>query len=264
MCSYSQLTRGSPTFSGYLFRSAHRMSTYRYPPSTYLPANIFLWQFASVRFDGGYQGMHRSARFALVGSRICLLALAGCGGGGTRPVVPTRVVAASSSVVVPLPTSTVLTIVPSAALPTAVEPVVSSSVPSASLLPTWALLAEDQPDLASAAFDHDNFEATGPDSKAAVDFIRALIASKRSRAAAFVDEHSLALIDDWADSLGSMPDARVIEAVVLSTASGRSTVAVSIASPTSADGLASEPIAYLVELSESADGTWLVTGMTFA
>jgi hypothetical protein len=32
----------------------------------------------------------------------------------------------------------------------------------------------------------------------------------------------------------------------------------------SAEGFVSEPIAYLVELSESADGTWLVTGMTFA
>jgi hypothetical protein len=208
--------------------------------------------------------MHRSARFFVAVSLFCLLALAGCRGGGARSVVPAGVVAASSSAVVPLPTSAVLTIVPSAALPAAVEPVVSSSVPSTSLLPTSALLAEDQHDLASAAFDHDNLEATSLVSKAAVDFVRALIASKRSRAAAFVDEHSLALIDDWADSLGSMPDARVIDAVVLGTASSRSIVAVSIASPMSADGLVSEPIAYLVELSESADGTWLVTGMTFA
>jgi hypothetical protein len=208
--------------------------------------------------------MHRSSHFTLAGLAFCLVALVGCGSGGARSVVPAGVVAASSSVVVPLPTSTVLTIVPSAALPTAAEPVVSSSLPSASLLPTSALLVEDQPDLASAAFDHDNFEATGPDSKAAVDFIRALIASNQSRAAALVDEHSDQLIEDWGASLGSMPDARVIEAVVLSTASGRSVVAISIASPILADGLISEPIAYLVELSESADGSWLVTGMTFA
>jgi hypothetical protein len=240
------------------------MSTYRYPPWTYLPANIFLWQFASVPFDGGYQGMHRSAHFSVAVSLYCLLALAGCRGGGSRPVAPEGVVAVSSSTVVPLPTSAVLTIVPSAVLPTVEEPVVSSSVPSASLLPTSALLVEDQPDLASAAFDHDNFEATSPDSKAAVEFIRALIASNQSRAAALTDEHSVRLIEDWGASLGSMPDARIIEAVVLSTASGRSVLAISIASPISADGLVSEPIAYLVELSESADETWLVTGMTFA
>jgi hypothetical protein len=208
--------------------------------------------------------MHRSAHFTLAGSLFCLLALAACGGGGTRAVTPAGVVATSPSIVVPGLTSTVLTIVRSTALPTAMEPVVSSSVLSASLLPTSALLVEDQPDVASAAFDHDNFEATSPDSKAAVEFIRALIASKWSRAAALVDEHSVRLIDDWGDSLGSMPDARVIEAVVLSKASGRSVVAISIASPILADGLVSEPIAYLVELSESADGTWLVTGMTFA
>jgi hypothetical protein len=215
-----------------------------------------------VRLDGGYQGMHRSVHFFVAVSLFCLLALAGCGGGGDRSVAPLGVAAVPSSTVVLRPTSTVLTIVPSAVLPTVEEPVVSSSVPSPSLLPTSALLVEDQPDLASAAFDHDNFEATSLDSKAAVDFIRALIASKWSRA--LVDEHSVRLIDDWGDSLGSMPDARVIEAVVLSTASGRSIVAVSIASPISADGLNSEPIAYLIELAESADGTWLVTGMTFA
>jgi hypothetical protein len=228
------------------------------------PANIFLWQFASVRFDGGYQGMHRSAHFFVAVSLFCLLALAGCRGGGSRPVAPAGVVATSPSIVVPGSTSTVLTIVRSTALPTAMEPVVSSSVLSASLLPTSALLVEDQPDLASAAFDHDNFEATSPDSKAAVEFIRALIASNQSRAAALIDVRSLALIDDWGGSLGSMPNARVIDAVVLSTASDRSIVAVSIASPMSADGLVSEPVAYLVELSESADGDWLVTGMTFA
>jgi hypothetical protein len=208
--------------------------------------------------------MHRSARFFVAGSPFCLLALAGCGGGGARSVVPAGVVAAAPSIVVPWPTSTVSTVVPSVAWPTDMETVVSSSVPSTSLLPTSALAVEDQPDLASVAFDHDNFEATGSDSKAAVEFIRALIASNQSRAAALVDDHSVGLIGDWGASLGSMPNARVIEAVVLSTASGRSFVAVSIASPVLADGLVSEPSAYLVELSESADGTWLVTGMTFA
>jgi hypothetical protein len=206
--------------------------------------------------------MHRSAHFALAVSLYCLLALAGCRGGGTRPVAPAGVVAVSSSTFVPRRTSAGLTLIPSAALPTAAEPVVSSSFPSTSRLPTSALAVEDQPDLASVAFDHDNFEATSPDSKAAVDFIRALIASKWSRA--LVDGDSVRLIEDWGASLSSMPGARVIEAVVLSTASGRSIVAVSIASPMSADGSISEPIAYLVELSESADGTRLVTGMTFA
>jgi hypothetical protein len=208
--------------------------------------------------------MHRSAHFFVAVSLFCLLALAGCGGGGARSVVPAGVVATSPSIVVPGSTSTVLTIVRSTVLPPVEEPVVSSSFPSASLLPTSALAVEDQPDLASAAFDHDNFEATGSDSEAAVEFIRALIASNQSLAAALADERSLTLIEDWGASLSSMPDARVIEAVVLSTASGRSVVAISIASPMSAGGLVSEPIAYLVELSESADGTWLVTGMTFA
>jgi hypothetical protein len=208
--------------------------------------------------------MHRSARLALASLSFSLAVLAGCGSGRTRSVLPVGVVAASSSVDVPLPTSMVLYISPSAAAPTAVEPDVSSSVPSTSLLPNSTLVGEDQPDLASAAFEHDNFEATGSGSKAAVDFIRALIASDQSRAAALVDEHSARLIEDWGASLGSMPGARVIEAVTISTASGRSIVAVSIASPMSADGLISEPIAYLVELSESADGSWLVTGMTFA
>jgi hypothetical protein len=207
--------------------------------------------------------MHRSTHFTLACLSFSLVALAGCGRRGTRPVAPAGVVAVSS-IVVSEPTSTALTIIPSAAAATAVAPVVSSSAPSASLLPTSALVVKGQPDPASAAFDHDNFEATGPDSKAAVEFIRALIASNQSRAAALVDERSLALIDDWGASLGSMPNARVIEAVVLSTASGRSIVAVSIASPMSADGLVSEPIAYLVELSKSAYGSWLVTGMTFA
>jgi hypothetical protein len=207
--------------------------------------------------------MHRSTHFTLACLSFSLMALAGCGSRGTRPLAPAGVVAVSS-IAVSGPTSTLLTIISSAAAPTAVTPVVSSSVPSASLLPTSALAVEDQPDLASAAFDHDNFEAIGRDSKAAVDFIRALIASNQGRAAALADEHSLRLIEDWGASLSSMPDARVIGAVVLSTASGRSIVAVSIASPMSADGLVSEPIAYLVELSESADGTWLVTGLTFA
>jgi hypothetical protein len=217
-----------------------------------------------VRFDGGYQGMHRSAHFFVAVSLFCLLALAGCRGGGSRPVAPAGVVAMSSSTVVPLPTSAVLTIVPSAVLPTVEEPVVSSSFPSVSLLSSSALVVEDPPDLASAAFDHDNFEATGSNSEAAVKFIRALIASDQSRAAALVDVRSRALIEDWGGSLGSMPNARVIDAVVLSTASGRSVVAISIASPILTDGLVSEPIAYLVELSESADGTWLVNGLTFA
>jgi hypothetical protein len=217
-----------------------------------------------VRFNGGYQGMHRSAHFFVAVSLVCLMALAGCGGGGDRSVAPLGVVAVPSSTVVPGPTSTVLTIVPSSVVASSMEPVVDSSVSSASLLPISALPVEDQPDLASAAFDHDSFEATGPDSKAAVQFIRALIASNQSRAAALTDEHSVRLIDDWGASLSSMPDARVIEAVVLNTASGRSIVAISIASPILADGLVSEPIAYLVELSGSADGDWLVTGMIFA
>jgi hypothetical protein len=264
MWLHSLLTRGSPTFSEYLFRSAHRMSTYRYPPWTYLPANIFLRQFASVRFDGGYQGMQRSAHFTLAPLSFSLVALAACSGSVSRSVAPVEVVAVSSSIVTRGPSSTVLSSSPSAAAPTAVEPVVDSSVSSASPLPTSALLVEDQPDLASAAFAHDNFEATGSDSKTAVEFIRALIASNHSRAAVLADEHSVRLMEDWGASLSSMPDARVIEAVVLSTASGRSIVAVRIASPILAGGLVSEPIAYLVELSESADGAWLVTGMTFA
>lgn len=219
--------------------------------------------FALGRPDGGYQVMYRSARLALAGSSLFLASLAGCSGGHapspTPAVVPPVVVA---STVVSESTSTVLlSTAPSIAVSTSL-PIASVSIPTVSSTATSVLEVDADP--AFEAFARDDFEATSAASKVAVEFIRALIASNQVRATALIDRHSARLIDDWGVSLASMPNARVINAVVLGTASGRAVVAVSIASPVLADGLISEPIAYLVELSESSDGPWLVTGMSFA
>ncbi len=209
--------------------------------------------------------MYRSACFALAGSSLCLAALAGCNRGDAPSPTPAGappVVVASTVVLVP--TSTVLlSVVPSTVSNTR-EPITSVSVSKASSTSTSDPEDDTDTDPASAAFDLDDFAATGQASKAAVEFIRALIASNEALATSLVDKQSLRLIDDWAPSLASMPNARVIDAVILSTASGRAVVAVSIASPVLADGLISEPIAYLIELSESSNGFWLVTGMSFA
>lgn len=211
--------------------------------------------------------MYRSARLALAASSLFLASVAGCSGGHapspTPAVVPPVVVA---STVALESTATVRAAVQSTVVTSAGEPItsVSASKASSTLTSDPEDDADTDTDPASAAFDLDDFAATGQASKAAVEFIRALIASKESRAASFVDKHSLRLIDDWAPSLASMPNARVIDAVILSTASGRAVVAVSIASPVLSDGLMSEPIAYFLELSESPNGSWLVTGMSFA
>ncbi len=209
--------------------------------------------------------MYRLARLGLAGSSLILASLAGCSGGhapSPTPVRPPTVVVAST--VVSESTSTLLlSIAPSTAVSTSL-PIASVSIPTLSSTAASVLEVVDGADPAFEAFARDDFETTSAASKVAVEFIRALIASNQVRATALIDKHSARLIDDWGVSLASMPNARVIDAVVLSTASGRAVVAVSVASPVLADGLISEPIAYLVELSESSDGPWLVTGMSFA
>ncbi len=90
----------------------------------------------------------------------------------------------------------------------------------------------------------------------AIEFVRALLNGDTNTLVALSDSSIQAGTLAWLDSLTGAPFAvDQIEAVTLAVSAGRTTIGVSVSFPPAADGSYIDPVSFLVETIDSANGT---------
>jgi hypothetical protein len=151
-------------------------------------------------------------------------------------------------------------------------PVTSSSVPAVVSETTGQVVSTTSSpsgipfnpgdDQAIIAFET-GLSTTGGPQQGAAQFITALVNGDQITVRALIDATFVDSLDTWQTAFTeTLGVGHVIDSLVL-TAAGHATIGVSVAFPTAPDGTTVDPIAYVVELSETSHG-WLVIAMGYA